>query len=112
MKTSSEKTSPRKTPHLRTFAAMWLGCGLIGGSIPAHAATIDFSKITCKQFFDTHKGDANLLLAWLNGFYRESDDPPVLDIDEFNADAKKLTAYCAAHPNDTLTAAADEIFAE
>lgn len=93
---------------MRGFTILLLGCLL--GAVPASAATIDFSKITCKEFFDTHKGDATLLLAWLSGYSREDNDPPVLDIDEFNADAKKMSTYCAAHPTETMSKAADEIF--
>jgi acid stress chaperone HdeB len=96
---------------MKTFAVLSLGCCLLGAA-PAHAAKVDFAKITCKEFFDTHKADANMLLAWLNGYYREDDDPPVFDIEEFKADAKKLADYCTAHPNDSVTKAADEAFAD
>lgn len=93
---------------MRRFAILLLGCFPL--AVPASALTIDFSKITCKEFFDTHKGDANLLLAWLSGYSREENDPPVLDVDEFNADAKKISTYCAAHPTEIMSKAADEIF--
>jgi hypothetical protein len=69
---------------MKIFAALLVGCCLLGGG-PARAEKIDFSKTTCKQFFDTHKGDVG---------------------------AKKFSAYCAAHPAASLTMAADEVFAE
>lgn len=103
-----------KTPShacFKALAAVLFGCGLLDVD-PARAVSIDFSKITCKQFFDAHKGDAMLLLAWLNGYYREENDPPIVDTEEFADEAKKLTAYCATHPQATMSTAADEIFAD
>jgi acid stress chaperone HdeB len=46
----------------------------------------------------------------LDGYYREEDDPPIFDTDKFEADGKKLTAYCTAHPGVDLITAADELF--
>jgi acid stress chaperone HdeB len=96
---------------MKTLAALLVGgCLLCGG--PARAEVIDFSKITCKQFFDTHKSDVNLILAWLSGYSREENDPPIFDTNEFADEAKKFFAYCAAHPSVTLMAVADQIFAD
>jgi acid stress chaperone HdeB len=96
---------------MKTFAALFVGCCLLGGG-PARSEVIDFSKVTCKQFFDTHPGDVSLILAWLDGYSREENDPPVFDTNEFAAEAKKFSAYCAAHPAASLMTAADEIFAD
>jgi hypothetical protein len=63
------------------FVLLVGGCLLGGGPVCAEA--IDFSKITCKQFFDTHKGEA-----------------------------KKFVAYCGAHLAASLMMVADEIFAD
>ena len=96
---------------MKIAVALFVGCCLLGGG-PARAEKIDFSKTTCKQFFDTHKGDVNVFLAWLDGFSREENAAPVFDTDEFALGAKKFSAYCAAHPAASLTMAADEVFAE
>ena len=96
---------------MKALAALFVGCCLLCGA-PARAEVIDFSKITCKQFFDTHKSDVSVILAWLNGYSREENDPPIFDTNEFAAAAKKFTDYCAAHPAVSLMAAAEEIFAD
>ena len=96
---------------MKSFAALLIGCCLVCDG-PARAETIDFSKITCKEFFDTHKGDVSLILAWLNGYSREENDPPIFDTNEFAAGARKFSAYCAVHPAASLTTAADEVFAD
>jgi acid stress chaperone HdeB len=96
---------------MKTLLVLLVGGCLLGGG-PVRAEVIDFSKITCRQFFDTHKGDLGLILAWLDGYSREENDPPVFDTNEFAAEAKKFAAYCAAHPAASLMMAADEIFAD
>jgi acid stress chaperone HdeB len=96
---------------MKTLAALFVGGCLVCGG-PARAEVIDFSKITCKQFFDTHKSDVNLILAWLSGYSREENDRPIFDTNEFADDVKKFSAYCAAHPTASMTAVADEIFAD
>jgi hypothetical protein len=95
---------------MKTLAALLFGwCVLCGG--PARSEMIDFSKTTCKQFFDTHKGDVSLILAWLDRFSREESDPPIFDTNDFAAAAKKFSAYYAAHPAVSLIMAADDVFA-
>ena len=67
---------------MKTLLVLLVGGCLLGGG-PVRAEVIDFSKITYKQFFDTHKGEA-----------------------------KKFVAYCAAHLAASLMFVADEIFAD
>jgi acid stress chaperone HdeB len=98
----------RKLP-MKTLAALLVGSCLLGGG-PLRAEVIDFSKVTCKEFFDTHKSDVSLILAWLDGFSREENAPPILDTNAMAAGAKKFAAYCATHPAVSLETAADEVF--
>jgi acid stress chaperone HdeB len=76
----------------------------------ATANEIDLSTWTCKQFQSANKDEVTLVLAWLDGYYRAEDDPPVIDADQLGANAKKLGAYCAAHPDTKLITAADTLF--
>jgi acid stress chaperone HdeB len=94
---------------MKPFAALLVGCWLLSGTA-AHAEKIDFSTTTCKQFLENHKNEISIILAWLDGYYREEDDPPIFDTDKFEADGKKLVAYCTAHPGVDLITAADELF--
>ncbi len=79
-------------------------------SVPAKANEIDLSTWTCKQFPYANKDEITLILAWLDGYYRAEDDPPVIDTDQLGTNAKKLGAYCAAHPDTKLITAADTLF--
>jgi acid stress chaperone HdeB len=101
-------TSKRKR-YMKTFAALLVGCWLLSG-MAARAETIDFSTTTCKQFLESHKNEIGIILAWLDGYYREEDDPPIFDTEKFEANAKKLAGYCAANPNVGLITATDKLF--
>ncbi len=76
----------------------------------AKASEIDLSAWTCKQFQSAAKDEVKLIVAWLDGYYRGEDDPPVIDTAQLDANAKKLDTYCAAHPDSKLIAAADTLF--
>jgi hypothetical protein len=97
---------------MKTLAALFVAGGLICSAAPLRAEVIDFSKVTCKEFFDTHKGDASLILAWLDGFSKEDNALPILDTSALAAGARKFAAYCATHPAVSLTTAADEVFSD
>ena len=84
--------------------------GVLARSAPAKANEIDLSGWTCKQFQSASKDQVTLILAWLDGYYRAEDDPPMIDTDQLGANAKKLGDYCAAHPDTKLITAADTLF--
>jgi acid stress chaperone HdeB len=77
---------------------------------PAMADDIDLSTWTCHQFQSASKDDIGVILAWLDGYYKDEDDPPVIDTTQFVANAKKLGEYCSAHPDIGLITATDKLF--
>jgi acid stress chaperone HdeB len=79
-------------------------------SAPAAASEIYLSSLTCKQFQAANKDDVGVILAWLDGYYRAEDDPPIIDTGQLAANAKKLGDYCAVHPDTPLITAADALF--
>ena len=84
--------------------------GILFWSAAATANEIDLSTWTCKQFQSAAKDEVTLILAWLDGYYRAEDDPPIIDSRQLDANAKKLNTYCAAHPDTKLITAADNLF--
>jgi acid stress chaperone HdeB len=76
----------------------------------AFAEDIDLSTWTCKQFLAASKEDVGVILAWLDGYYKEEDEPPVIDTEALVVKAKNLGQYCAAHPDSQLIAATDKLF--
>ena len=86
--------------------------GLLACGTSAFATSIDLSTWTCAKFQAADKDDIGVILAWMDGYYRDEDDPPVIDTEKFVANAKKLGEYCSAHPEIGIVTAADELFAK
>jgi len=87
-------------------AAVMIGC-----CVPALADDIDLSVMTCKKFQTADDETIKLILTWLDGYYKDQDDPPVIETNSFVENAKKLGQYCSAHPDQGLITAADKVFA-
>jgi acid stress chaperone HdeB len=87
-----------------------LAWGVLAWGAPANASELNLSTWNCKQFQSASKDEVSLILAWLDGYYRDEDDPPVIDTNQLAANAKKLGAYCTAHPDTKLITAADTLF--
>ena len=94
---------------MRTAASV-LTAAILAWNAPAKANEIDLSTWTCKQFQSANRDEVTLILAWLDGYYRGEDDPPVIDTEQLGANAKKLGAYCATQPDTKLIAAAGALF--
>ena len=94
---------------MRIFAAMVAAAALAFGG-QASAENIDLSAWTCRQFQNANKSEVYIIMAWLDGYYKQEDDPPVVDTDEFADTTKKLADYCAAHPDAAFITATDLLF--
>jgi acid stress chaperone HdeB len=96
-----------KTIHFALLAALFTLA-----TAPARAEKIDLSTMTCKKFIDSSKEEIGIILTWLDAYYKDEDDPPVIDTDKFERNAKKLGAYCGANPTIGLITATDKLFGE
>jgi acid stress chaperone HdeB len=94
---------------MRFFAGL-LAAGAIACCSPAFAEDIDLSTTTCKQFVSADQETIKLILTWLDGYYKDQDDPPVIETHQFVKNAKKLGEYCGEHPDQGLITAADKVF--
>jgi acid stress chaperone HdeB len=93
-------------------AVVALISGLLVGATPAAASVIDLSTWTCAKFQAADKEEIGIILAWLDGYYQDEDDPAVIDTEKFVGNAKKLGAYCSSHPDIGLITATDELFSK
>jgi acid stress chaperone HdeB len=73
------------------------------------AATVDMTKLTCKQFSAYDKDNAGTIMMWLEGYYTGDDDDAVIDFGKMAGDMTKLLVYCEAHPDDDIITAADDV---
>ena len=59
----------------RTIAVL-----LILGFTPAsHAVVIDLSRMTCQEFLASNKDEIRIIWAWLDGYYKDEQDLPIMD---------------------------------
>lgn len=79
---------------------------------PAHAEKVDLSTSTCKQFLESGEDGIKTTLAWLDGYYKDEDDPAVIDSEKLVANSKKLGEFCAANPTIGLITATDKLFGQ
>lgn len=75
---------------------------------PAAAANLDLSTVKCKDFLTAGKDNIAVIITWLDGYYKEKDDPPVIDFEKFSASSEKLAKFCAENPDNGLITAADK----
>ncbi|MGB6536464.1 MAG: HdeA/HdeB family chaperone [Xanthobacteraceae bacterium] len=94
---------------MKIFAwALAVGLMLFSGS--AFAANIDLSVWTCSKFQSASDEDVKIILAWLDGYYRNENDPAVINLDRFVDNAKKLGKFCSENPDMGLITATDKVF--
>jgi acid stress chaperone HdeB len=98
-----------KRAMMKSIAAALVAL-MMAESFAGAATAIDLSTWTCRKFQTASKEDIGVILAWLDGYYKQEDEPPVIDTDQFAANQKKLIEYCSAHPDVGLITAADKLF--
>jgi acid stress chaperone HdeB len=77
---------------------------------PAHAEKWDLATVNCQTFLGFDNDTKNILLAWLDAYYKDDDDPAVIDSEKYLANAKKLGDYCRTNPSLSLITATDKLF--
>jgi acid stress chaperone HdeB len=87
-----------------------LASAILFGIVAAAANEIDLFAWTCKQLQAASKDDIGVIVAWLDGYYRAEDEPPIIDKDQLAANANKLGQYCATHQDMKLITAAGTLF--
>jgi acid stress chaperone HdeB len=95
---------------MRQIAILAVGAFLL--ALPASAANLDLSTIKCKEFLTSGKDNIAVVITWLDGYYKEKDDPPIIDLDKFGENSGKLAKYCAENPDNGLITAADKTLAK
>lgn len=96
---------------MRTLAATVLAGALLAAP-PASAQVVDVGTITCKAFLDFNKDISFAIIMWLDAYYRDEDDPPIIDFDKMAQKAARLATYCGQNPSHSLTTAAEPIMSK
>lgn len=75
----------------------------------ALADRIDLNTVKCKEWIESSKEDIGATVAWLDGYYKDENDPPIMDFDKMKADAGKLGKFCAENGDLGLGTAAEKV---
>jgi acid stress chaperone HdeB len=76
--------------------------------VPVGAIEASENDTTCREFLATNKDELRIIWAWLDGYYKDEQDPPVMNTLVDNL--KKLNEYCAANPTIGLITATNKLF--
>ena len=91
------------------IVAATLVAGALVAAQPASAQIVDVGTITCKAFMDFNKDITFAIIMWLDAYYRDEDDPAIIDFDKIKKKSAKLAVYCNQNPTHSLTTAAEPI---
>ena len=75
----------------------------------ASAQIVDMNTFTCNDFIGFKRDTALTIVMWLDAYYRDEDDPPIIDFEKLRQKAASLTVYCHQNPSHSLTTAAERI---
>ena len=86
-----------------------LAATIVFAARPAKAVTIDPATMSCKQFVESKPDDIQMVLTWIDGWYKGDSDDALIDTEVFVENAKKFGAYCATNPGVSIVTAAEKI---
>ena len=86
--------------------------GVLLAAPTASAQVVDMNTVTCKDFTGFNKDTTFAIVMWLDAYYRDEDDPPIIDFDKMGKRAGQLAAYCVTNPGHALTTAAEPIMSK
>jgi acid stress chaperone HdeB len=77
----------------------------------AFAQIVDMRTVTCNDFIGFKRESAFAIVIWLDAYYQDEDDPPIIDFEKIRKKAARLTVYCNQNPTHSLTTGAERIMA-
>jgi acid stress chaperone HdeB len=96
---------------MRILTAMVVAGALLAAP-PASAQVVDVNTITCKDFLEFNKDITFAIIMWLDAYYRDEDDPAIINFDQMAQKAGRLATYCQRNPTHSLTTAAEPIMSK
>ena len=94
---------------MKTTLSLLLAAAFSLSSMPAHAVKWDLSTMSCKQFLESGEDNIQVVLTWMDGWYKGDSDEAIIDPEVFVANAKKFGTFCAANPAISIVNAAEKI---
>ena len=82
---------PRFVTFLLALPIAFFG---VQGSAARAQMTVDFAKVTCKQFVASKFARPKSIAYWLSGYYNGKNSNTSVDIREMEQNVHKLETYC------------------
>jgi acid stress chaperone HdeB len=73
----------------------------------AFAQIVDMRTVTCNDFIGFKRESAFAIVMWLDAYYQDEDDPPIIGFEKIRKKAARLTVYCNQNPTHSLTTGAE-----
>jgi hypothetical protein len=77
----------------------------------ASAQMVDMRTATCNDFIGFKRDTTFAIAMWLDAYYLDEDDPPIIDFEKMRQKATRLSGYCNQNPTQSLSTAAERIMA-
>jgi acid stress chaperone HdeB len=75
----------------------------------AFAQIVDMRTASCNNFIGFKRDTIFAIAMWLDAYYLDEDDPPIIDFDKTRQRAARLSVYCNQNPTHSLATAAEPI---
>jgi acid stress chaperone HdeB len=75
----------------------------------ASAQIVNMNTATCNDFIGFKRDTIFAIVMWLDAYYLDEDDPPIIDFDKIRQKAARLTVYCNQNPTYSLATASEPI---
>jgi hypothetical protein len=87
---------------MKRLTAFWAITGLLLGEAAAEdrIERIDLTSFTCKQFLELSRDDALIVVGWLQGYYLDEHETPVVDFTKLSVESVSLANRCVARPDE------------
>jgi hypothetical protein len=72
---------------------------------------VDMRTATCNDFIGFKRDTTFAIAMWLDAYYLDEDDPPIIDFEKMRQKATRLNVYCNQNPTQSLSTAAERIMA-
>jgi hypothetical protein len=66
-------------------------------------------KMTCQQFATYKVTNPKFIAIWLNGYHHGTRSDTVVDMQQLDADTRKMQDYCIKNPNTPLMQAVETV---
>jgi acid stress chaperone HdeB len=105
-----DSTKPQsEEDQMKLYSLVGLSAAITMLTVPALAAEMDMSKMTCKDVAAMEPGTMAAMAVWMSGFAHGKADNMVVDTDKMAANAQMVKDLCGKAPDATLRSVMEQM---